>query len=81
MPRTCPVTKKTPRKVGGYSNRVRATKYNPTGTRTHAPNLQKKKIFVPELGRSVRVKLSVKAMRTLSKKGIYTTLKKAGSIT
>lgn len=26
--------------VGGYSNRVRATKYNPTGKRRVQPNLQ-----------------------------------------
>ena len=33
------------------------------------PNVQDKKIFVPELGRSVRIRLSTRAMRTMDKKG------------
>ena len=31
--------------VGGYSNRTRATQYNPTGKTRAYPNLQKKKIW------------------------------------
>ena len=34
---------------GGYSNRTRATKFNPTGKVRKYPNLQKKKVYVPEL--------------------------------
>tara|TARA_B100001964_G_scaffold23295_1_gene23386 strand:- start:928 stop:1203 length:276 start_codon:yes stop_codon:yes gene_type:complete len=33
------------------------------------PNLQKKNIFIPELGKTVRVTISQKAMRTIDKKG------------
>lgn len=33
------------------------------------PNVQKRKIFVPEIGRHVRVQLSTRAMRTIEKKG------------
>jgi len=66
--------------VGGYSNRIRATKFNPTGkVRRHA-NLQKKRIFVPELNRTLVLTLSTKGMRTLAKNGPYKTLKKAGVI-
>ncbi len=45
-----------------------------------APNLQNKRIWVPELGRWVRVKLSCRALKTVNKNGAYVTLKKAGLI-
>lgn len=80
MAKICPVTQKSSKVAGGYSNRVRATKFNPTGNvRKHA-NLQKKRIFVPELNRTVTVTLSTKGFRTLVKNGAYKTLKKAGVI-
>lgn len=37
--------------------------------RSWKPNVQTKKIFVPEIGRSVRVQLSTRALRTMDKKG------------
>ena len=50
--------------------------------RTVYPNLQEKRIWVPELnggkGGYLRKKLSCKALRTISKNGAYNTLKKAG---
>ncbi|MES2953341.1 MAG: hypothetical protein V4674_02175 [Patescibacteria group bacterium] len=36
----CPICSKGTHNGGGYSNRVRATKFNPTGTRRRQPNLQ-----------------------------------------
>ncbi len=42
------------------------------------PNLQKKRIFVPELNRWVRIRLSVKALRTVEKKGLLAYLKAQG---
>lgn len=45
-----------------------------------SPNLQSKRIWVPELSRWVRVKLSCRALKTISKNGAYVTLKKAGLI-
>lgn len=45
-----------------------------------SPNLQTKRIWVPELGRHVRVTLSCKALKTINKNGAYETLKKAGLI-
>jgi len=80
MAKTCAITKKTSRIAGGYSNRVRATKYTPTGSRRQYPNLQKKKIFVPEIGKSVRIEVSTKGLRTITKNGAYATLRKAGLI-
>jgi large subunit ribosomal protein L28 len=48
--------------------------------RTVSPNLQTKRIWVPELNRFVKVKLSCRALKTVSKNGAYVTLKKAGLI-
>lgn len=73
----CAVTKKGSLVGGGYSNRTRATKFNPTGKKRKYPNLQKKKVFVPELGKSIKIEVSAKGFRTMKKNGIYKTLKKA----
>ncbi|HUF62716.1 MAG TPA: bL28 family ribosomal protein [Verrucomicrobiales bacterium] len=48
--------------------------------RTIAPNLRVKRIWVPELGRHIRVKLTARSLKTISKVGAYKTLKKAGLI-
>jgi large subunit ribosomal protein L28 len=76
--KVCEITKKSSRVGGGYSNRTRATKFNPTGKIRKQINLQKKRIFVPELDRTIAVKVSVQGLRTMKKNGIYKTLKKAG---
>ena len=39
--KTCAICQKGSLIVGGYSNKVRATKYNPTGKSRKKPNLQK----------------------------------------
>jgi len=80
MAKICPITKKTRNIAGGYSNRVRATQFNPTGTRVQKVNLQKKKIYVPETGQTLRLTISTKAIKTINKNGAYKTLKKAGII-
>lgn len=80
MAKECAVTGKKSRVGGGYSNRTRATKFNPTGKRRRQPNVQKKTVFVPELNKSVTVHLSTKGLKTLNKKGAYKTLKEAGLI-
>ncbi len=38
--KSCPICEKGSRVAGGYSNRVRATKFNPTGDKRKYPNLQ-----------------------------------------
>jgi large subunit ribosomal protein L28 len=80
MARICAITKKSSQVGGGYSNRTRATQFNPTGKKRKYTNLQKKRIFVPELKKFVVVTLSTKGIKTLQKKGAYITLKKAGVI-
>ena len=80
MAKICKITKKGSIVGGGYSNRTRATKFNPTGKVRKYPNLQKKKIFVPELNKSINIEVSARGMKTIKKNGAYKTLKKAGLI-
>ena len=80
MAKTCAITGKSSIVGGGYSNRIRATKFNPTGLRRRKTNLQKKSVFVPELGTTVKVQVSTNGLRTMTKNGIYKTLKKAGIV-
>jgi large subunit ribosomal protein L28 len=80
MANICPITKKGTRVSGGYSNRTRATQFNPTGMVRKYPNLQKKKIYIPELKKYIRLTLSTDAIKTINKNGAYQTLKKAGLI-
>jgi large subunit ribosomal protein L28 len=80
MAKACPVTGKRSRVGGGYSNRTRATQFNPTGKRRRQVNLQKRRLFVPEIGKAVTVTVSTKALKTMNKNGVYQTLKKAGLV-
>lgn len=65
---------------GGYSTKVRATKFNPTGMTRKYVNLQKKRVFVPELQKTFTITISTHALRTINKNGAYAVLKKAGII-
>jgi large subunit ribosomal protein L28 len=65
---------------GGYSNRTRATQFNPTGKVRRYVNMQNKKIYIPELKKSIRLSLSTRAIKTINKNGAFATLKKAGII-
>ncbi|HJL55725.1 MAG: bL28 family ribosomal protein [Candidatus Pacebacteria bacterium] len=78
--KVCPITKKSSKVAGRYSNRVRATQFNPVGKVRRHPNLQKKKIYIPELKKSITLELSTKAIKTIKKNGAYATLKEAGLI-
>lgn len=80
MAKVCPVTKKGSLVGGGYSNRTRATQFNPTGKVRRYVNLQEKKVYIPELKKSMRLTLSTRAIKTINKNGAYATLKKAGII-
>lgn len=80
MPKICAITKKGSIVGGGYSNRTRATKFNPTGKKRKYPNLQKKKLFIPELNKSITIEISARGMRTINKRGAYATLLKAGVV-
>jgi len=77
MAKQCDITGKKTQIGGRYSNRTRAQEFNPCGKTKRVPNLQKKRIFVPELDKHVVVKVSTKALRTIAKNGAYATLKEA----
>ena len=72
MSRVCKITGKKPLVGNNVSKSKRRTK------RRQIPNLQSKKIFVPELGRSVQLKLSTTALKTIDKLGLIPYLKKQG---
>lgn len=80
MAKICVITGKSSKVAGGYSNRIRATKFNPTGKVRKQVNLQKKRIFVPELNRTITITVSTQGLRTIAKNGAYKTLKAAGVI-
>ena len=72
MSRTCKLTGKRPlvgNQVSHANNKTKRRQY---------PNLQMKRIFVPELDRMVRIKMSVSAIRTITKIGLMPFLKKRG---
>ena len=72
MSRVCKLTGKRP--LSG--NKV--SKANNKTNRFQYPNLQKKKIFIPELNKSITVKMSVKAMKIIHKLALIPYLKKQG---
>ena len=80
MAKQCEITGKKTQIGGKYSNRVRATQFNPSGKTKRAPNLHKKRIFVAELDKHITIKVSTKRLRTIAKNGAYATLKKASVI-
>ena len=70
MSKFCAITGKRPL-VG---NNV--SKSNVKTKRTQLPNLQLKRIYIPELDKTVRIKLSVSAIKTIDKIGLLNYLKK-----
>lgn len=72
MSRKCAVTGKRPLTGCNVSHANNKTK------RRQLPNLQKKRIFVPELGRSIRLKVSTSTLRSIDKTGLSAFLKKNG---
>jgi ribosomal protein L28 len=80
MSKVCAITKKGSKLAGGYSNRTRATKFNPTGIVRKYPNLQKKRVFVAELNKTFVLPVSTRGLRTINKIGAFAALKKAGII-
>jgi ribosomal protein L28 len=64
----CPLCDKKPQNGGGYSNRVRATKFNPTGMRLRYPNLQWAPL--PTGGRIKICTSCLKANKQMTKKSL-----------
>ena len=63
MSRKCKLTGKGPLSGNNVSFSQKKTK------RRFLPNLQTRNIYVPELGRKVKIKMSARAIRTMDKKG------------
>jgi large subunit ribosomal protein L28 len=72
MSRRCKLTGKGPLVGYNVSHAHNKTK------RRQLPNLQTKKIFVPELRRTLKIKMSTRAMRTVDEIGLMAYLRKNG---
>lgn len=72
MARVCQVTGKRRMVGNNVSHSQRKTR------RVQRPNLVTKKIFVPELNRTITLKISARTLRTMNKKGVYQVLKDYG---
>ena len=70
MAKVCKITNKRPLVGNNVSKSHRKTKIR------QLPNLQSKKIYVPELKRSIKLKLSTNANKTIDKNGLFAYLKK-----
>jgi large subunit ribosomal protein L28 len=70
MSKVCELTGKRPITGNKVSHSNMKTK------RRFLPNLQKKRVFVPELNDFVELKVTAKALRTVSKLGLYEYVKK-----
>ena len=87
MSRVCSITGAKPSKGHVIHRRGLAKKKGGVGQhvtantpRVFIPNLKVRRLWVPELNRFVTVKLSTRALKTITKNGAYRTLKKAGLI-
>lgn len=63
------------KKKGGVGRHV--TKNVP---RVFSPNLHEHRIWVPELKKFVRIRVTARGLKTINKNGAYAALKKAGVI-
>jgi len=70
MSRVCKITGKRPRVGNNVSKANNKTK------RRQYPKLQSKRVLIPETGRTVKLKLSTKAIKTLDKVGLQSFLNK-----
>ena len=46
--------------------------------RVQLPNLQWKRVYIPELDRTIRIRLTTRALRTIDKKGLMAYLRDQG---
>ena len=70
MSRVCQITGK--RALVGNN----VSKSNIKTKRKQFPNLQTKKLYIPELDKKIKVKLSTSALKTIDKVGLVTYLRK-----
>ena len=72
MSRVCKITGKRPLAANNVSKSNNKTK------RKQFPNLQKKRYFIPELKKTVTLKLSTNAIKTIDRYGLLPYLNKKG---
>lgn len=72
MARRCAITGKGPLSGNHVSHANNKTR------RRQLPNLQTKRVYVPELKKFVKIKLSTRALRTIDKKGLLAFLRSEG---
>ncbi len=72
MAKRCQLTGKGPMSGNRVSHSHKKTR------RRQLPNLQTKRLYIPELDRWVRLKLSARALRTVTRKGLLRFLKDEG---
>jgi len=72
MAKRCDITGKGPLSGNHVSHANNKT------PRRQLPNLQRKRIFVPELGRYIRLRVTTSSLRTIDKIGLLAFLKKNG---
>ena len=87
MSKVCSITNSKPTRGNKIHRRGMAKKKGGVGRHVTAntprqfiPNLKTRRIWVSELKRFIVVKLSARAIKTVTKNGAYATLKKAGII-
>lgn len=73
MSKICDITGKRVRVGNHVSHANNKTK------RTFSPNLQTKKFFIPEEDRWVTLKVSITALKTITKKGLGAVIKEAAA--
>lgn len=85
MSKRCVITGRRPstgtvRKYRGIAKSKGGIGIKITGqdSRKFYPNLKKKRIWIPEQDRFVTIRVSTAGLRTMDKKGVFSTLKKAG---
>ena len=72
MARRCDLTGVGPKSGNRVSHSHKKTRMR------QLPNLHDKRLFVPELGRTVRLRLTTRALRTVTKKGLMAFLRDEG---
>lgn len=83
MSKVCQITGKKPSRGYSYVTRGIAKKKKGIGIkvtgktkRRFQPNLQDKRLFLPEEGRFVKLRMSTNAMRTIQKQGLAKVVKR-----
>ena len=87
MSKVCSITGARPKRGNTIHRRGLAKKKGGIGqhvtantARMFIPNLKVRRLWVPELSKFVKVKLTARALKTVAKNGAFATLKKAGVV-